>query len=246
MPTIIKGHQAMESTRFKLHYFPDIPFECAYSGDKAETENGPFEHIDFNAANPGCGSIAESQCALGSPDTVPGLMSAKDTRAYEAGFQKGCDEGYQAGLQQAAGKLNCLAQVAGQLENIKQDLYQRAEKDVVNLALAVGKKILDQELQTNPEVIVGVVKGALQRVSDHTRITIRINPADLETVKQAEPQLAVYFENSSGVSYEADKTIGPGGCIIETNFGEIDARLDQQFQAVAQALRAGQTSDDPK
>jgi len=244
MPTIIKAKQSIETNSFRLHYFPDIPYECAYPDQGSQSEGSPFEHIDFNAMDSGCGAVAESKRVNGLPNAAPGLMTERDAQAYETGLQKGCDDGYQAGLQQAADSLANLGQIALELENIKQDLYQRAEKDVVDLALAVSKKILDQELTTNREAVLGVVKAALKKVTDHSQITIRINPADLQTVKQAEPRLAAYFENSSGVSYEADETIGPGGCIIETNFGDIDARLDQQLKTIAETLGSVQASGE--
>jgi flagellar assembly protein FliH len=242
MPTIIKAKQSIETNSFQLHYFPDIPFECEFPDQGKQPEGSPFEHIDFSAVDPTCGLASEHKRTNGQQTAASGLLVEQDTQAYEAGLQKGCDEGYQAGLQQAAASLANLGQVAMELEHLKQDLYQRAEQDIVDLALAVSKKILDQEITTNRQAITGVVKAALKRVSDHSQIAIRINPADLQTVKQAEPRLAEYFENSSGVSYETDESIGPGGCIIETNFGEIDARLDQQFAVIAEALRSDPTN----
>ena len=242
MPTIIKARQSIETNSFRLHYFPDIPFECAFPEEEKQVQGSPFEHIGFNAVDPACGLAAESTGAKGQHTTTPGLMAEQETLAYEAGLQKGCDEGYQAGLQQAAASLANLGQVAMELEHLKQDLYQRAEKDVVELALAISKKIIDQEITTNRQAIVAVVKNALKRVTDHSQLTIRINPAELQTVKQAEPRLAEYFENSNGVTYEADDTICPGGCVIETNFGDIDARLDQQLAVIAEALRSDPTN----
>lgn len=238
MPTIIKANQALETDCFRLHYFPDIPFECAYPDEKSNVDCGAFEQIDFDVSKQSSGTSAGRTHTRGGAGSAAGAVTKPEAADYEAGFQKGHDDGYQAGLREAAAGLSHLKEIAAQLELFKQKIYAQAEKDIVDLALAVSKKILGQEVTNNPDAVLAVVKTALQRVTDHTRITIRLNPSDLETVKKAEPRLSAYFENSSAVDYEADECIAQGGCLIETNFGDIDARLDHQFQAIAEVLRS--------
>jgi flagellar assembly protein FliH len=238
MTTIIKAGQGMETSTFRLHYFPDIPFECARSDGRLQGDDCLFEHIDFNAVKARTDASLKRSAAQPASDN-PGYQNGQ---VYEKVFQQGQEEGFRAGLQQVETTVRNLSQIAAELRKFKQDLYRQAESDIIDMALAIGKKVLNQEIKTNHQAILPVVQAALKRVTDHSQITIRINPADLDTLKQSEQFLTDSTENSNGIGFEADDAIGPGGCIIETNFGEIDARLDQQFQAIAEALQVDEAS----
>ncbi len=45
-------------------------------------------------------------------------------------------------------------------------------------------------------------------------------------------------EGFEGVIFEGDESITNGGCFIETNFGDIDARIEKQLHAVEEAFKS--------
>ena len=70
------------------------------------------------------------------------------------------------------------------------------------------------------------------------RITIKLNPADLELLADIKPQLLSGLPEAGRAAFEADEGIARGGCLIETDGGEVDARIERQFQVVEEAFRA--------
>lgn len=170
-------------------------------------------------------------------------------RAYEIGYQEGFSAGKQEGLdagrneaEEAAHQLlNEAATKASNIvacaENDYQETILSAERKIVELALAIASKVLARELEENPMVILPIVKSALAKVCDQEQIVIRICPDDFELVIQAKRDLQIMVGRENALSIISDHTVSCGGCLIDTPYGTVDARLDTQMDAVKQALQ---------
>ena len=116
--------------------------------------------------------------------------------------------------------------------------YTRSTGDNYALALAVARKIIGQEISVDRQIVLNVVKGALDKVVDHQKVKIRINPQDLETVQTALFEFLPHVESLENVHFEADAGLTAGGCVVETNFGNIDARMENQLDQIETAFAA--------
>jgi flagellar assembly protein FliH len=85
---------------------------------------------------------------------------------------------------------------------------------------------------------VCVARQALARIDDPGKIKIKMSPADLQFLNESRYRLSELIGNIDNVSLEAEENIHSGGCIIETNLGEIDARIENQIQAVEETFRS--------
>ena len=68
-------------------------------------------------------------------------------------------------------------------------------------ALSLAGKILAGALQARPELVVEVVQGALRRISDRRRITVLVNPADLDVVRCALGEIAAQGQRRRAVRH---------------------------------------------
>jgi len=147
--------------------------------------------------------------------------------------------------------LNAEKETLLDLEKVKKKNYLNAEKETVNLSLSIARKIVCHEVSINKEVVLNVIKQAFKKVVDHEKIKIKISPSDFKFIEQSEFKISkiidnidkVAFEedkndNIDKVAFEEDKNISDGGCIIETNLGDIDARIEEQLQVVEEAFKA--------
>ena len=123
------------------------------------------------------------------------------------------------------------------LEHEIRKVRKEMENAIVPLALTAVKKIIGRELETKPETIVDVVATALKSVSNHRRISIYVNGADLEQVEAQRPRLKALFEHLETLSMSARDDIQPGGCVIESESGIINAQLSNQLSALEAAFR---------
>lgn len=112
-----------------------------------------------------------------------------------------------------------------------------AERDVVELALGVAAKILGREVERG--AAVDIVAQALSAVRRARRVRVRISPLDAESVRAREPELAARLAQGAGLDLCEDPSIARGGCLVETENGVVDARLETQLEALRRALLGG-------
>ena len=233
-------------TDFRLHYFPDIPVDDPDSARVCVPLKDEFHRVRY---------AGESDCVDGGSDTDhpasrTGNRSAAankfDVQAYQDGFnngvEKGVAEGEAAGFERATQKLEplleSLQQAVLQLGNLRQLTHQSIEQEVVELALAIARKVICREIEVDKEVVVCVAREALSRVEDPGNIKIKMNPSDLQFINETKYQLSDLIGNIDKVTIEPGENIQSGGCVVETNLGEIDARIEKQLQAVEESFRS--------
>ena len=125
-----------------------------------------------------------------------------------------------------------------QVKNLREETYQSVEKEVVELALAIARQVICREVTMDREIVVCVAREALAKVGDSGIIKIKMSTADLQFINETRHQLSSLISNIDDVTLEAEESIQSGGCIIETDLGEIDARIEKQLQAVEESFRA--------
>lgn len=157
-------------------------------------------------------------------------------QAQEIGYQQGFEQGLQQGGQQAQQQVY---QFLMESRNIFVDAVRQrhlmltnAEPELARLAVKLAEKLVGQELQLNPEVILGVVRVALSGIGDREHVTVRVNPADYDQVVAHRASFEKMIEGLKRFEVVADAAIDPGGCAIETNLGNIDARLNTRVAAL--------------
>lgn len=168
---------------------------------------------------------------------------------YEAGFSQGKDEGYKAGfeqgrksaLEQLEDKIRSAAQKADNMLDVAAKQSKAAildaEQQILEIAVAIAQRILNYELDTNSEAVVSVVKAAMAKVYNQEQVTIRVNPHDFDTVMLSKPELEAILQREQSISLVADQTVSRGGCLIDSQFGTVDARLENQLESLRKVLQ---------
>ena len=172
-----------------------------------------------------------------SGDSKQSIMELKG-RAYAQGFTEGEKAGIDSERKNLKSVLDTLSQVVRQLDEIRNEIYRYSEKEVVSLAMGIATKIVRHEITINKNVILNVLKQALKKIVDYDKIKIRVNPSDLQFLKTQNHQFSHLIDNMGSIVFEEDETILTGGCLIETNSGDIDARIDKQLEAVEEAFKS--------
>jgi flagellar biosynthesis/type III secretory pathway protein FliH len=86
----------------------------------------------------------------------------------------------------------------------------------------------------------------LSQVEIPGKIKIRLNPADLKFITETQDQISKSMHQMDNVTFEAEEGIAAGGCVIETGLGEIDARIEKQFQVVEDKFRSEFAQSQPE
>lgn len=154
----------------------------------------------------------------------------------QAAFQKGLEEGREEGRRLAHVEYVDLMLQARDLyvQTVKErtKLIEATEPELANLSVSIAEKIIGLEVTTSGEVILGVVKNALSDMKDREEVKIHVNPDDYHIVNNERSALMRMVEGLKDFDLTVDNKVTRGGCIIETNLGNIDARLETQLSAI--------------
>lgn len=143
--------------------------------------------------------------------------------------EKAQEEGFNEGLQ----KFNeHLIHFDRQLRLIRMDL----QKQILPLALKAAKKIVGEQLSLHPETIVEIVIQTLAPVLQNHRFTIYVNKVDKEILETQKPKIKNILEHVQVLTIQERNDISPGGCIIETESGIINASIENQWRALEAAF----------
>jgi len=157
--------------------------------------------------------------------------------AFTAGFAEGRQAGEEAGRIETALRCKGLEGLIAEIENFKKILFTECEDEAVQLCVNIAEKVIQRELTMQAESVVYVVKEALKAAVTNGKIRIRLNPGDVSIIKEHGRELKRYTQGFSGVALDGDESIKSGGCIIETDSGEVDATIEGLLDEVQGVLK---------
>ena len=125
----------------------------------------------------------------------------------------------------------------GEFENLAHSLekgfdeYELAfEKLVSSFSLKIAEKILKKSIDEE-SIIAKTISEASQKIIGAEKVLIKLNPSDLELLKDSGREL-FRDESFTKVKFESDPKIEKGGCIIESEIGNVDARISTQLSEI--------------
>jgi flagellar assembly protein FliH len=184
----------------------------------------------------------EKKTAPNTVDVLRQALAESEARGYQAGLAKAQAES-QVTLDALAARL---AQLDSILQLLGQPLAQldgEVEKELLHVALAVGKQLARRELRVDPTQVIGIIRESLAQLPAAAReVRIHLHPEDAATVRE---RLAEPTQERAWTVVE-DPTLSRGGCMVRTQTSQIDVRLDSRISAiVANALGEERAPERP-
>lgn len=205
-------------------------------------EASPFPWVPLH---PGQEPAPEPQPEAPAPPSEPVEAVRERERAAwqqesERRLAQAVDEAYARGQRQAletmrqehTERLQRVADTVETLVRLRPRLRAQAERDVVQLALAIAKRVVRRELHCDPEALVGIAHTALERASGCERGSLRVSLTDEAFFRSAlRTRLA-----QPGWELIADPNLPPGSLRLQTVSGEFDASIDTQLLEIERGL----------
>lgn len=109
---------------------------------------------------------------------------------------------------------------------IRDGALAEAEAEATRIALSAARHIVTGELALAPDKTTAIVRDVLDRARRARRVRVEVHPDDAPRIRTALP----------GVEVIEAPAVTPGGCIVHTDLGTLDARLEVRFDALEKAL----------
>lgn len=148
--------------------------------------------------------------------------------AFEAERQRGYEEGREAALLDQAEKM---------IETVGRtvEYFAGVENEMVELVMSAVRKVVDGF--DDREKVMVVVRNALAVVRNQKQMTLRLNPAEVDTVREQINDLLAAYPGVGYLDILADGRLARGACILESEIGMVEASLEGQIQALRQAFQ---------
>ena len=213
-----------------------------FTADAPQADTPALDVADLHAEAEAALSLARAEAAELIEDAETQAEALREA-AWQEGFHAGGLEARAAveaelRAQWAARQdaLRCeLDTVASDIAEARAKLWQSQESEMVALALAIAKQVIKTEV-SQPAVVHAVLANALRRITDKDNVRVRVSVSDAPRVKEAREDLMEIVDGLRFIEIVEDRRVGDGGCVIETNAGTIDAKIETQIAEVARAL----------
>lgn len=183
--------------------------------------------------------------AQGEAESMKELARAEGASAgVEQGRLEGIEQGRAAGHQRALQEHGqalteaaaALAGAAGEIEAHRLELKTDGLREVVRLAAAIARRVTKRQGLIDEDVLLANVADAMRLVVHAADVRIALHPTQVQTLRDALPQLAVELPAFQHAQIVEDATLAPGGCRLFTRGGQVDADLDGQLDRVIAEL----------
>jgi flagellar assembly protein FliH len=168
---------------------------------------------------------------------VAATLLANDRAAIEReAFARGYEQGERAAADAARAHteavLGRVADTLQELAGLRRSILRDAERDMVQLSLAIAQRVVRREVFVDREVVVAIARVALERLGEKQGVTVRLNPDDhAYALARHGTQWA-----GEGIAVIADADVAAGGCRVTSPGGTIDTGIDAQFAELARGM----------
>lgn len=154
---------------------------------------------------------------------------AEAQREREDVLAKAREQGRQEGLAQASEVLLRAKMHAG-------EMLASNERDVIALACKIAEKIIGRDVERQPELMVEMCATAIEQIRSARSMVLRVHPKTAQVLRARKPELMELIGRAVDLAIREDPDVAPVGCIVQTEFGTVDAQLPTQFEMLQNVL----------
>lgn len=157
--------------------------------------------------------------------------------AEQAGFEQGREHGYQKGMEEVNRLVAVIHKISGDLIQKREKILSETERELVELVMLISSKVIKTISETQKRVVYDNIIAALSKLKGRAEVTIRVNPADMMTVTKHKQAFMETVEGVENIRILEDPNVDIGGCIVNSEFGAIDARVSTQLAEIEDAIK---------
>lgn len=169
-------------------------------------------------------------------EPLAGVTEAELAEQLDQAYSQGMVEGARQMEERFDSLFHAMTDAATSVIGVRDQIIRDSEEDLLRLAILIAKKIIHREVRTDRSILAGIVAEAMKSVSEKDQLVISLNPVDFDLVVENKNEYLPQLSERQSVTLKSDPSVGPSGCIVETELGSIDARIEAQLEEIANRL----------
>ncbi len=156
--------------------------------------------------------------------------------AYQEAYEKGTREAIEEARNEAELIREQARMVLKQAEEIRKQTLESLEQEIINLAVEIAEKVLNAKLELDPQIVVDLASESIKMLKERDKVILLVNPDEVGLYEDRRYELEKELSPKGELHIIADHEIEPGGCVVETEYGYIDAQLKTRWKALLDNL----------
>jgi len=233
--SIRKSHELSDIEPFSFDSFDETKKHDFTAEGKDKSVEGHHDSSPADVQNPATGG---TDMEILNPPDIEDLVIKKlneiereaqeiKSRAFEEGRAEGYQVGYEQGMEDAREVARQCGEILKSLNDLPLSIMNDYKEWLIESAFTIAKHILQEELSTKPQALLGFIGRLLKEMEDNVSVTIFLNPEDLSLLR-----LGADFEEwartqGRSLRLAEDGTLERGSCRLESDIALLDATLDK-------------------
>jgi len=176
------------------------------------------------------------------------LTSGAAEEGYKRGLEQGLTEGRERGQKEGFestvaeltprldATLNAWNEALERWDSERTCMFLEARRDVLELAMQLARKIVHRHVAIDPDIVADQLTSALSFVGKTSSLVVTINPKDRDVLDRTMQSILDALGRSEHMTLREDEAISPGGCIVRTEGGRVDASIESQLDRLTESL----------
>ncbi len=169
-------------------------------------------------------------------DQAAKLEEEAQQRGYKEGEEKGFQAGELAVKEHFQSSLEALKILIEQLSEARGKTYPLLEREMVEMITTLARKVVRTELEGREGSIRKIVRMAIESVLDRESLIVKVHPTDHKELEDYGQELLQLFHEIKNVKFESHASVARGNCVVESNFGTVEAGLDHLDEHINRIL----------
>lgn len=164
-------------------------------------------------------------------------------KGHELGYKEGYAEGQQKGKHESETLkneyINHTKELLYKLEELnqyKKEIFEKTEPYFLSLIDSIIKKVMMEMVTINPDIILKVIRESLKEMGEMKHVIFKVNPQHVEFINANKAILMNEMGQLSSINVISDATMHPGGCILETDYGLLNAAIETKMVGLLELI----------
>lgn len=162
-------------------------------------------------------------------------------QAYDAAYAQGLENGFKSATEERHKEINQaiddFKNLINSISSLKTELINQNEAHLVTMVFKIAEKIACDHLNENTEPVVSIMKKAIEESQIEENITVHVSDKQVDYIENLKKITGREFDFLKTVKLEPSSEISVGGCVIETNYGSIDAQVESRIENLWSELK---------
>lgn len=160
--------------------------------------------------------------------------------AYKQAYELGREEGFRAAVEERRLEIEQsilkFREITESLEAAKDLIFKQNEAFFIKLVYSIGSKIALKELNEDTYSVLPVLKKIVESSYKEDKLEVFLSPSNFEVISKIEALKSQEFDFLKNITFFSSEDVRSGGCLIETNYGTIDAQVEVRVQQLEDEL----------